>query len=355
MNRALRTLVPALLLPAAALVLHADSTGQVRGHVVTKDGKPVPKAKLVFKKADNNWSKEITTDDKGKFFQVGMPFGQLDVMITADGYVKHEDFVIVKFDDGSRLPEDKAFVMLTAQEASDARAAAIANGTAPLTTESDDPIIKEDVESRNAFNEAVPLYQDKKYADALPKMEKAYKGLTDVAAQTKDEDMKKEVAGLLPTVEKAYALTLFGSGKQDEALPLLTKIADAAPTEKKNAEVMKDLMDYYTAKKDDANAKKYLGLLTAMGISAAPAGPHADVPYNEGVKAFNAGNMKTAKAQLQKAIEIDPSFPDSYWLLGMVQYGDNNIAGAKTSFRKYLSLAPTGKHAAEVKEALAGM
>jgi TolA-binding protein len=70
------------------------------------------------------------------------------------------------------------------------------------------------------------------------------------------------------------------------------------------------------------------------------------------VAVFNAGDMKAAKDLLNKAIATDPKFPDSYYLLGMVEYGLTNLKGTKEAFLKYLEIAPTGKKAAEVKEML---
>ncbi|HET8901439.1 MAG TPA: tetratricopeptide repeat protein, partial [Holophagaceae bacterium] len=95
---------------------------------------------------------------------------------------------------------------------------------------------------------------------------------------------------------------------------------------------------------------KYQGILnTATGTS------NASVPYNDGVKAFNANRFKEAKQHLLKAVEADPSFPDSYYLLGIIDMNQGNMVGAKAHFKKYIELAPNGSHAEEVKGALSAL
>lgn len=343
MHRNLRALIPVLLLASAGPLLHAEQFDRLAGLVKGTDGKPVAGAKVVLQRLDIAWKVEMTTDKEGKFARAGIvPTSSISyqITITKDGYAP----LIQKFD--MRLSGDtihKDFTLLL-------------TGEAPAGTQPDgkaaapDPALKEDTDARAAFNTAIPLYNNKQFAEALPNLEKAYKGMTDAVATMKDESAKADSQALLPTIGKAYGFALHRVGKDDEAIAPLTQIADANPKDAKNADVMKLLVDIYTAKKDDANRAKYQAMLnSATGTSNA-----AD-PYNAAVKSFNASRFKEAKQHLLKAIEADPTFPDSYYLLGLVEMNQGNMAGAKGHFKKYLELAPSGSHADEVKGALSAL
>jgi tetratricopeptide (TPR) repeat protein len=82
-------------------------------------------------------------------------------------------------------------------------------------------------------------------------------------------------------------------------------------------------------------------------------GPQAGNSFNRAVDLYNAGDLSGAKPHLKKAIEIDPKFPDSYYLIAICEFADGNLAAAKTNLQKYLELAPNGKYAKDVKDYLA--
>ena len=339
MNRNLRALIPALLLASTCLTLKAEQFDRLVGFVHTQDGKPVVGAKVVLQRLDINWKVEMTTDDKGQFSRAGIvPTSSISyqITITKDGFAP----LIEKFAmqlSGDSIHKDFALQPPGTQP----------DGKAPAPP---DPALKEDADARTAFNTAIPLYNNKQYAEALPNLEKAYKGMTDAVATMKDETAKADSQSLLPTISKAYGLALHQTGKDDEAIAPLTQLVDADPKNEKNADAMLALVDIYKKKKDDANRVKYQSLL-----NAATGTSNASVPYNEGVKAFNANHFKDAKQHLLKAVEADATFPDSYYLLGLIELNQGNVAGAKAHFRKYIELAPNGGHAEEVKGALAGL
>ena len=114
----------------------------------------------------------------------------------------------------------------------------------------------------------------------------------------------------------------------------------------KDERVVLGLIATSKAKADKPAEQKYAAMLETLQ------GPNADVIYNKGVEAFNAGKTKEAKVQFTKALEIDPKYAESHYLLAMVEFGDNNLRGTKQHLQKYLELAPTGKNAATAKEML---
>jgi tetratricopeptide (TPR) repeat protein len=327
-------LLVGLLIPAASVSLFADTTGRIGGVVVDKAGKPVPGAKLTLKRTDRNWSKEIIADAKGAIFQVGLDPVEYEMTVSAPGFqdLKGKDKIPL----GDTLK--KTFTLYKPGEAPAGTPGAPAP-EAPVA----DPALKLDAESRDAFNAALPLYNEKKYAEALAPFEKAYKGMTEAMATVKDETAKKEIETILPSVEKAYGNTLFQVGKKEEALPLLLKVVERDP---KNLSALSSLVNIYQGKKDKENEKKYQAMVDEI------AGPRPENAYNAGVEAFNAGKMREAKANIMKAIEVDPKFADSYYMLGLIEANANNLGACKAALRKYLELAPSGKKAGEVREML---
>lgn len=332
----MRRLIPALLLPAVCLTLSAESTGRISGKVMTQDKKPIPGAKIVLKRTDRNWSKELTSDKHGAFLQVGLDPVLYDITVSAEGYV-----TLVEQQQKIPLADVlvKEFTLLTPEQA---RSAAVANGTAQVVPE--DPAAAADSAGRDAFNKIIPLYNEMKYSEALPGAEDSYKKLNDAQANLKDEAAKTEVVQLLPKVARVYGICLaLGSDRKAEAEPFLTKALTDNP---KDERALAGMVEVAKAKGDKAAEQKYQGELDAIH------GPNPDVIYNKAVEAFNAGKTKEAKAELQKVQQLDPKYPEAYYLLAMVEFGEMNLKGTKQNLEKYLELAPNGKNAATAREML---
>jgi tetratricopeptide (TPR) repeat protein len=218
----------------------------------------------------------------------------------------------------------------------------VANGTAQVAPE--DPAAAADSAGRDAFNKIIPLYNEQKYGEALPGVEDSYKKLNDAQTNLKDEAAKTEVAQLLPKVARVYGICLaLGSDRKAEAEPFLTKALADNP---KDERALAGMVEVAKAKGDKAAEQKFQADLDAIH------GPNPDVMYNKAVEAFNAGKTKEAKAQLQKVMQVDAKYPEAYYLLAMVEFGEMNLKGTKQNLQKYLELAPTGKNAATAKEML---
>ena len=218
----------------------------------------------------------------------------------------------------------------------------------------DDPGAALDNMGREAFNTAIPHYNEGNYAEALPLVDKAYKALTEAKDKLKDEQAKTELAPELlktecfmptfrfDTAENALRMAQAGA-KKEEAEPYLLKALERNP---KDERVVIGLVETSKAKADKAAELKYTAMLEALQ------GPNPDVIYNKGVEAFNAGKTKEAKAHLAKALEVDPKYAEAHYLLAMVEFGENNLKGTKHNLQKYLELAPAGKNSATAKEML---
>jgi thioredoxin-like negative regulator of GroEL len=332
----MRRILPALLLPAVCLSLSAESTGRISGKVLTQDKKPIAGAKILLKRTDRNWSKELTSDKHGAFLQVGLDPVLYDITVSAEGYVT-QTYPQRKIPLADVLTED--FTLLTPDQI---RTAAIASGTAQAAPT--DPGAAADVAGRDAFNRIIPLYNEQKYGEALPGVEESYKKLNESLAATKDEQAKTDLNQLLPKVARVYGICLaLGSDRKVEAEPFLTKALAENP---KDERVLAGMIEVAKAKGDKAAEQQYQASLDAIQ------GPNPDVIYNKAVEAFNAGKTKEAKAELQKVQQIDPKYAEAYYLLAMVEFGEMNLKGTKMNLEKYLELAPNGKNAATAREML---
>ncbi|WP_243321063.1 carboxypeptidase-like regulatory domain-containing protein [Geothrix sp. SG200] len=331
----MRRLISALLIPAACLSLYAETTGRISGKVTAKDGKPIAGAKIILKRLDRAWTKELTSDKKGSFLQVGLDPKEFELTVKAEGYVEHKEMI--------RIPLADVLVKdVTLYTPTEARTMAPAAGGTQAVPE--DPGAALDAEGRDAFNAAIPLYNEGNYAEALPHVDKAYKTLTDAMAQLKDEAAKTELAPELLKIERVLGICMAQAGEKKEAAePYLLKALERNP---KDERVIAGLIETSKAKSDKAAEQKYTAMLEAIQ------GPNPDVIYNKGVEAFNAGKTKEAKAHLLKALEVDPKYAEAHYLLAMVEFGENNLRGTKHNLEKYLELAPTGKNAATAREML---
>jgi tetratricopeptide (TPR) repeat protein len=331
----MRRLILALTLPATCLSIQAESTGRISGKVVNKDGKPIPGVKVNLKRKDMNWSKDLIPDKNGNFLQVGLEPKEFILTVTAEGYVDYVEQPV-------KIPLADVLVRnITLLTQAEARAQAVATGAKGAP---EDPGAALDAEGRDAFNLAIPLYNEGKFDEALPQVEKAYKTLTDAKEKLKDEQAKADLTPELLKIERVLGICIAQAGtKKEDAEPYLLKALERNP---KDESVIHGLIETSKAKADKVAEQKYTDMLESLH------GPNPDVAYNKGVEAFNAGRSKEAKLHWLKALEIAPTYAEAHYMLAMVDFGDNNLKGTKQHLQKYLELAPTGKNAATAKEML---
>ena len=74
--------------------------------------------------------------------------------------------------------------------------------------------------------------------------------------------------------------------------------------------------------------------------------------YNYGVCLFNTGKSQQAETVYKKLIEIDSSYADAYYQLGMVYLGLAKNQEAKSALTKFIQLDPNNPNAATAKEIL---
>lgn len=333
----MRRIFPLFLTSAICLTLTADSTGGITGKVLTKAGQPIPSAIVTLKRTDINYVKEMKADAKGKFIQVGLSPVEFDVLVQAPGFVNLQDHFKIPL--GELMKRD--FTLLTPEEA---RAAIGKTVTAPPV----DPGAMLEDAGYTAFNEATGHYNAKEWKLAEPLFGKAYASLTESLTHTKDEVTKGEIQEKLKTVTRVYGVVLYEVGKEDKAISKFDQakplLENAYELNNKDIRVIEALLTISKEKGDKEAMAKYQAAIDVV------VGPRPENAYNDGVAAYNANKFKAAKEFILKAIEIDPKFADSYYILGLIETNNNNLKAAKDAFKKCLELSPAGKHAGECKE-----
>jgi tetratricopeptide (TPR) repeat protein len=99
--------------------------------------------------------------------------------------------------------------------------------------------------------------------------------------------------------------------------------------------------------------------------AAAVLDPNPGVAYfNLCAILYNTGNVAGALGACEKSIAADPKRADAYFIKGSLLIADSTVGpdkslqappGAVEALRKYLELAPSGPHAADVREMLAAV
>lgn len=335
----MKRIVPAIVSVGLSLNLAAQTTGSMQGKVLDSKGKPVPDCKVVVSKVGINWKKDLKVSSEGKFFQVGFAPGVYDISISAPGFseIKEQDRI------GVGLVLQKDYVLLTPQEASKSDGVAIPTN----------PAAAAETQGLESFNQAVGFYNERNFSEALPLFEKACQALSDSITQSTDVVAKIELEKKLHAVQRPYSFSLVEVGKANEARraelflraePMLVKAVEMNPKDQ-NAIVY--MLEITTSKNDAEGIKKYQDALDAI------LGPRPELAYNQGVELYNAGKLAEAKPFFLKSLEVKADFAEAYYLLAMCEFSENNLKGTKSNLQKYIELAPTGKHAAEVKAMLA--
>jgi tetratricopeptide (TPR) repeat protein len=289
---------------AAGVPAAAQTTGQVKGKVVDGKGQPVDKAAVTIEfKGGVNLKREVKTNKKGEFIQVGLQPGPYLITVKAEAGVA-EDQVQVGL---GNAPE----VNLTVKP--------------PATGMS-----AEETAFRKLFEEGVQAAGAKNQDVAIAKFSEAVK-------------MQADCYACYMNIGSGYR----EKNEADKAEAAYKKAAELKPDDAKPIQALADLYNA-TGKREEAAAMA----TKAAAMGAASGGGSAQDSYNQGVILWNAGKIAEAKTQFEASVKADPNYADANYWVGMANLNGGNMPEAIKYFENYLKLAPNGPMAAQAKGVL---
>jgi Flp pilus assembly protein TadD len=294
-SRPLRMIILVALV-ALGFALPVAAQNLVVGKVTDVKGAPVDGATVTISQPSSGRKYETKTGKDGTYTQVGLIAGAYQIVVTKEGVGTAKGNVNIR---GGRVPAN--FVLgMTAGEG-----------------------------LNKVFNEGVAASAAGNYDEAIGKFNEAIK-------------TNPQCADCYYNIGVAY------SQKKDyeKAEEAFKKSVEQKPT----ADAYNGLANVYTQeRKLDLAAEA--GKKGAELSAASPGGAvNPDAAYNQGVIAFNAGNMADAKTQFQAAITAKPDHADAHFRLGNVFVGEGNFAEAVKEFETYLKLAPSGPNAKQAQD-----
>ena len=294
-----------------AVLIFASSgyaQGRVQGKVVDKDDKPVADAKVTITSQSNNQKWELKTNNRGEYFQIGLPSGAYVILVEKADLGAMQAKVNVR--GGAPAMQDFKIVP----------------GQAGLSQEQ----LAKNAALQKLFDEAVTASKSGDHPTAIARY-------TDVAA------------GLPSCADCYYNVGLEYSAMKDYAQAEIA-FKKAVELRPEHADAYNGLANVYNAqKKFDLASQASAKAAELAGSATAGGGGNADSLYNQGVIAWNAGKADEAKTHFQNALKADPNHAPSHYQLGMAYLNLGQLAEAKAEFETYLKLAPTGPNAAQAQ------
>lgn len=357
----------AALLFALCSVPSWAQTAQIRGKVIGQDGQPVVGAQIIYSDPTTGRSYKYKTDKKGEFSAIGLQFAVYQVTITnlaGDQLFNRKQIQV------SPNPEENVLTVDLSKNPAPAVGEQGAGGDTTTTAEA-----KAKDPAKMTKEEKAEL---EKLAAAKAQRAKAIGQnaiITQVNNAMQAKNYEEAATGLKTLIQMEPNRFEFYNGLGTAQLNL-GQFEDAVQTLDKGIQVAQNPTD---PKQDPAKAKAAVGqMLTSQGNAylklkknkeavasfekAASLDPNPSIAYyNLCATQYNTGNMEGAAAACDKAIAADPTKADAYFIKGSSLYGSGKLdkdgkytvpPGTADALNKYLELAPTGAHAADVKAML---
>lgn len=80
-------------------------------------------------------------------------------------------------------------------------------------------------------------------------------------------------------------------------------------------------------------------------VAQAQTSPDAIRSYNEGIEAYNHGDIAGALRKFDRAVQVDPNYAAAYYNMGSIYYQSKQYADAADMFQKAVTLSPTDTQA----------
>jgi tetratricopeptide (TPR) repeat protein len=315
------TLCVALAAPAAYAQL-----GSLKGRVVDEAGNPVPDAELTFEySGEMNYRYTGKSNAKGEWVRAGL------YSVGGRWTVSAKKGNLAGFVSNIDVP------LSAVGEVGDIVIRAGGKVAAPNSGASDsqrEQMAREQAALKKIFDEASAALASNSYDVALAKLSEALTKVQDCGlchVRMGDVYVKQKD---LANAEGSYKKAIEVDPKSADAYDGLAIVYN---TQKKFAEASEA-------------SKKATELRGAGGDGTG--GGDANSAYNAGAILMNQGKVAEAKAEFQRAIQLDPKMAEAHYQLAMTLINEGKVADAIKSLEQYLSVAPTGQNAETAKAML---
>ena len=315
-GRLLLVLVAILAWPSPG---HAQMSARVRGTVLDIDGQPVAGATITFDyQGGLTRQVEAVSGDDGGYIQLGLQRGPYSVTAEKEGVGRQTEEITLRV--GQQIELDLTLVPELVRELSELSADEFAELERGVTLK---PLLDAAVAARGAgnYDEAVARFEEA--LASVPDCHECHHGLGTVYRDQQDYD----------NAEVAFKRSLEVNPEYAPAYEGLTSIY--------NAQRRFD---------EAAEANQRAAELSGGGADGSSEDP--DAIFNQGLINWNAGNVAEAKAQFEQTLELDPTYGEAHYWLGMASLNEGNLAGARTELQRYVELDPTGRFADQVRDML---
>jgi tetratricopeptide (TPR) repeat protein len=283
--------------------LYSTVFGQLRLLVVNSEGKPIPGVKVTLEDTQiSNLTFKLVTNKKGLIFKTGLQNHVFLVTFEKENYLTIQKKIQIP---AGRLREEKITLLTT--------------GEAMIEQVASDP----HSQAVSEFHRAASFIKEEKYDEAL-------------------EALKKSISFDDNIYQSHYfkGVVYYEMGKYKEAIePLMKVIA----LQDDYAEAYRLLAAVYEKLGNKQESDKYTKLAQEKG------GKTAVEAYNEGISAFNAGDIDTSIKAFEEAVKLDDTFAEAYYQLGLNYLNKGLNDKAIACFKKYLELKPDGTDADTAK------
>lgn len=369
--KAMRSAAVLGLLVALVGPTYAGNVGKASGVVTDASGQPVAGAKIVFKHAKQGFSREIETNESGKYMLSTLPYGPIEVTITAPGMAPTtESFDFVP----QMSPLTRDFKV--GQAGSSAPPQVIEGLTRELAAALDDA---NEAKTAGDYAKAATIYEDaRKSTGDHPLL---LMGLVECYVKSQQNDKAEAVLAIAVKLNPAPAGAHFylgnmlaGKGKKAEAYAEFEAETKLSP-ENDRAFYNLGAMAVDLGKKEEglaalkkaneinpanAEAAALLSSLlsesgdTAGATAVASSGGDTTSLLNVGIKLYGEHKDKEALDTLQKVVASDPKSAKAHKLIGLIHVRLGDLEAAKASLRKAKEIDPKDSETNQMLAELGG-
>ena len=359
----------------SAQVALSGGVGRLSGIISDLEGNPIAGAKLTFVHVQQGFEREVVADAKGKFLISTLPYGDLKLTISADGFASYREDIkwVPELNpwkhDYKLAPEGAAraakqavpvegLTTELAKALDEANAAKLGEDFAKAAaiyetarqTSGDHPILlmglAECYLRSNDSAKAVAVLQQALKLDPPPTGAHFYLGAAYSAAGQNEQAVTefKTETELTPDNDRAFynlGAVQYQLGKKNEAIAALVKARELNPD---NAEAGSLLSQLYVETGQVDKAKTVV----------AKGGGDPTALLNMGIGLYNDHKDREALDAFKQLIAADPESAKGHKMLGLTYVRLGDLENAKVSLRKAVSLDGKDQDAKQMLSELGG-